>query len=172
MKLLLSILSIILITSCSFDKEDESFILSGKTDAQATFLIFGTDTIKVTNGQFIDTLSLPFSQYEYIKLNTWKWPKLIFANQDSHLDINLSSPIIKAEDDALNTYLLNIDSVLTLYSLRWDMEETNFKSILKSELAHNFKKIDSVFSNQAIPQNQIMELKQIEKLKVAHRTAN
>ena len=77
-----------------------------------------------------------------------------------------------AEGDVLNNYLLNIDSLLIPYSLRWDMKEEIFRETLKSELAANFQKIDRLFLNQSVSNKQVDELKQIEKLKVAHRTAN
>jgi len=172
MRFLLFLGFLLFLISCSIEEESDLFILSGKTGNETGFIIFGKDTIGINNGEFTDSIQLKASQYEYIQLNTWKWPKLIYAEKKKNLNIDFSKARIKVEGDILNSYLLNIDSILIPYSLRWDMEEEIFRKTLKSELTANFKKIDSLFLNQPLSEDQIDELKQIEKLKVAHRTAN
>ena len=174
MKLVLILLALVIsFSSCSKkEKNDNLFVLTGVTDNDTEFVVFGKDTLRIDNGRFIDTIQLNSSQYTYIQLNTWEWPKLIYAEKNKSLKLDLTDSRMTAEGDVLNHYLLNIDSLLIPYSLRWDMKEEIFRETLKSELAANFQKIDRFFLIQSVSNEQVDELKQIEKLKVAHRTAN
>ena len=160
-----------LLVSCSTEQERYLLILSGQVEDETKFVLFGKDTIRINEGNFIDTLKLQENYYDYIQLSNWKWPKLIYVEKGGKLEIDFTNKIA-AKNDVINTFLLNIDSLLIPYTLSWSMEEEIFRKTLKSELDTNFQRIDDYFLNQSILENQIIELKQIEKLKVAHRTAN
>jgi len=172
MKPIIKISILIFLTSCLTEKENDLFILSGIVRSEANYMLFGKDTIRIDNGEFKDTIQLKTNLYEYIQLNNWKKPLLIYAQKNKSISIDFTLPELKAEDDILNTFLLNTDSLLIPYSLKWDMEEDSFRTTLKNELSINFVKIDSFFSKSTVSDKKIRELKDLEKLKVAHRTAN
>ncbi len=173
MRIFLILILVLLLTSCQQQViKSKSLIVSGHTSDDAEYLILGNDTIEIKNGIFQDTFEIEEDYYQNVKLSTWKWGKLIYLNQNKNLNIDLIEDGIKVVDDPLNTFLLNSDSILKPYSLRWDMEEDTFRNTIASELEVNFKIIDDAFANVDLSNDVLNELKSIEKLKVAHRTAN
>jgi len=171
MKFSIAIFILIFLALCS-KKLENSIIFSGDVDPKNEFIVFANDTIDIQDGKFLDTIEINETRYDYIKIDEWKWPKLIFIDKDKNLKLDLRSNPIYIKGDPINTFLLNSDSILIPYSLRWDMKEEDFRKAIKSELAINFKKIDSTFIKVKIPEEILLELKLIEKLKVGHRTAN
>lgn len=172
MKLPVFLFICILLFSCSDKSLQKPTIISGKTDGLVEYIILKDDTIPVIDGLFLDTQVVDHDAYEYIQLSSWKWPKLFYLQNGEHLDIDFSHKDSYLVKDPFNSFLLNVDSILNPYSLTWNMEELEFREALESELKENSDKIDSVFAKSSISQELIKELKQIEKLKVAHRTAN
>jgi len=170
--ILLAILTTIL-TTCSTQEADfKSIVISGITPKDTQYLLIGGDTLKIDNNTFKDTILIKENVYDYIQLSNWKWPRLIYLDRSKSLKIDFSGDVIKVSGDKLNNFLLNSENILNLYSLRWDMKEEIFRNTITSELSTNFDIIDSVLLNSGIDNKIIKELKAIEKLKVAHRTAN
>ncbi len=147
-------------------------MLSGNVPADVNYIIFDNDTVRVDNGSYLDTIDLKDNHYAYLQLSTWKWPSLIYVEKNKDLNIDFRNDSLIVKNDPLNSFLLNIDSLLDLYPLRWDIEEADFRVGIETGLSTNFNKIDSIFKNRDVSAAQINELKDIEKLKVAHRTAN
>lgn len=160
------------IFSCSNPEKQDAIVLTGKVDHTTSYIIINKDTIHIDQGQFSTTLPPDMGQYDYIQLSSWKYPKLIYIEGNSDINIDFSMPEIIVKNDDINSYLLNIDSILTPYTLRWDMDEDLFRTTLQSELLINMNKIDSIFPIGSLSTQQLTELKLIEKLKIAHRTAN
>jgi len=165
------LLMFILVSSCGHDQNDD-IVLNVKLGKSVEYIIYGQDTLSNTNGDIRDTFLFVNEGYDYLQLSTWKWPKLFFIAKNKELNFNFSEQVLKADSDIVNDYLFNLDSILIPYSLRWDMAEADFKEAMQYEIKVNANRIDSVFSNAEISAFQLDELKQIELLKVAHRTAN
>jgi len=167
------LLTILLIVSCEVsNKQFNSIIISGQASSDVEYLIIKDDTIDVNDGHFIDSIEVTENQYDYIQLSTWKWPNLIYLDKARDLKINFTKGDANAAGDTLNTFLLNSDSILQPYSLRWDMNEDTFRNAITTELSINFEIIDSVLLDSGLSDQLKEELKSIEKYKVAHRTAN
>lgn len=173
MKYLTLILLLLVFISCDKSKSSKnSIIFSGTTPIECEYVIIKNDTIKINKGLFVDTILNDKSIYDYVQLSTWKWPKLIYLENDKNLHVDFTEASIEVKNDRLNNFLLNSDSILHSYSLNWNMENKVFRESLAKELESNFNIIDSVFSEKEIDNWVVSELKSIEKLKVAHRTAN
>ena len=165
------LLIFILICSCA-RKEHVGVELSAKLDKDVAYLVVGKDTFQNENGIILDTLLIANDRYDYVQLSTWKWPKLIFISKDANLDLNFTNQESSSNLDDVNDFLLNQDSILMPYTLRWDMSEADFLSAMKKEIKINAQRIDSAFLDKDVSAFQLDELKQIELLKVGHRTAN
>ncbi len=167
------ILTICLFSSCtSRTSQINSIIISGKVAADTEYIVVGGDTLSIKEGFFYDTMVLQESYYDYIKLSDWQWAKLVYFEKGEHLNFDFTTVPITAHDNLINQFLLNSDSVLKPYSLRWDMDEKEFRRRMKSELQTNVNLIDSLGRSKGMEGDLIDELKDIERLKIAHRTAN
>ncbi len=156
----------------SLKAQSDSFVLVGQTSQDAEYLIFNKDTLEISNGNFEHELNLDQARYDYIQLSHWEWPRLIYVDKGKSIDIEFTAEQIEVEGDRLNTFLLNKSKILQTYSLRWDMEESDFRKAMEEELNLNIEKIDSLFKDSDVSAFQIGELKDIEKLVVGHRTTN
>jgi len=125
MKFSIAIFILIFLALCS-KKLENSIIFSGDVDPKNEFIVFANDTIDIQDGKFLDTIEINETRYDYIKIDEWKWPKLIFIDKDKNLKLDLRSNPIYIKGDPINTFLLNSDSILIPYSLRWDMKEEDF----------------------------------------------
>lgn len=173
MKNFLILSLVLLFASCQQNEKPLSTILlSGSTADEAEYLVIANDTIPIKDGRFLDTLRIEEELYDYVKLDTWKWGKLMYLKKDEDLNIDFTTSTITVKGDALNDFLLNSDSILKPYSLSWNMNEEIFRSAIKDELRDNLAIIDSAFANLNIAADVVDELKTIEKFKVGHRTAN
>ncbi len=159
------------ISSCSNEEKNTIMFIDGTADKEVRFLTIGKDTIEVTEGKFSDTLIINKAEYDYLQLNTWKWPKLVLLGENDHLNLDFTKEWIEVTDD-INSFLLNKDSILSPYTAKWDMEESIFRKIFKDEIQENMLRIDSFFVNIEVSNEQIKELKQIEQMIRGHRTAN
>ena len=162
----------VLLISCFVKEESYEIIVSGETSEDAEFLVIGKDTIAVVEGFFIDTLFNANDEYHYLKLSTWKWPRIVYLQSKGKYQLNFENDWILSENDILNEFLLNRDSILSPYNARWDMTEDEFKSAWEAEFPLNMYKIDSFFNEITISPILIDEVKQMEYLTRGHLTAN
>ena len=166
-------LLILLLFDCASDKAPINEIyIAGKTDESVKFFTIDNDTIWVTNGLFSDTVSRKIDQYNYLQLDSWKWPKIVHLSVGETLNINFQENWINVETDPLNEYLLNKDSILSPYSARWNMTDSNFRKAWAEEFPLNSTKIDQFFASVDIPPSYISEIKQMELMLRGHLTAN
>ena len=164
---------LVLLTSCAqADRSVDKIVLSGYTTPDIKYLTIATDTILVKNGVFSDTLQRNRDQYNYIKLDSWKWPRIAYMKKGNSLKLDFRNDLIESEKDLVNEYLLNKDSILDSYSARWDMTDSSFRAAWQKEFPVNLNKIDSFFNTSSIPPTLIEELKQMEYMLRGHLTAN
>lgn len=171
--LLRCLMVLILVYAC---KQQEIEVVktpvSGVTDKDANYLTIGDDTLTVRDRLFSDSLDMEVDRYAYLKLDTWKWPRIIYLEKEQSHHLNFTENWITTAGSDINEYLLNRDSILQPYSARWNMDESEFTQTWEQEFPHNLLRIDSFFSNKNISSAQLKELKQMEYFQRAHRTAN
>ena len=166
-------LLILFLTACSSNETpiDEIYI-NGKTDDSVNYLRIDTDTIWVKNGLFSDTLSRTFNQYNYLQLDTWKWPKIVHLARGENLNLNFQNEWTNVETNPINEFLLNKDSILSPYTARWNMADSTFRKVWQEEFPLNMTKIDQFFASVDIAPSYISEIKQMELMLRGHLTAN
>lgn len=165
------ILLFIFLYSCNSEENQANVVIEGKVNDNVEYLTIGQDTIWVSNHQFSDTLPTKKEEYQYIKLNTWKWPRIVYLTPQQPLNFNLKNSWI-ASNTTINNFLLNRDSILIPYTAKWDMEETAFRAAWEKEFPINDSKIDSFFNKVDIPKELVAEVKQMELMLRAHLTSN
>jgi len=85
-------ITIFLIVSCSTENNiKKELILSGRVAEPAEYLILEKDTIHINQGVFLDTISQEKSQYKYIKLSSWKWPRIIYLETGETYSLHFDS---------------------------------------------------------------------------------
>lgn len=155
--------------------EPRQIYISGQANESVSYLKLGKDTIHIAKGVFSDTLIREESQYNYIQLDTWKWPKIIYLNTeepDVELDFMDETSEIGTNGDRVNQYLLNKDSILLPYTARWNMKDSVFRKAWSIEFPENMSRIDSYFEQSNVSSSIIEELKQMELMLRGHLTAN
>ena len=165
-------LFIVLFYACqSSVNTNNKVIVSGKAGEEVSYLTIGEDTISVIDGLFNDTIIREKDQYDYLKLDSWKWAKVVYLRlgETSYLEFKNDTVIT---DYILNDYLLNLDHLLVPYTAKWDANTSDFTQTWHSEFSKNMKIIDDYFDGSGIPNSIIKELKDMEYMKRGHRTAN
>ena len=151
---------------------ENKIFVSGETPPEVEFLTIAEDTIYVKDGEFSDSLFREQSEYNYLRLDSWKWPRIVYLESGKSISFDFRKEYLNVEDDLFNEFLLNTDSILTTYTARWDFTDSEFRKTWQKELPVNLEKIDNFFAGSQTPQLLIDELKQMELMKRAHRTAN
>lgn len=172
MKILYAFLLLILLTGCQVsDQEKPSDIrLSGTVASDITTLKLGSDTIGIVNGLFDFTTHIEKEKYAYFHINDKA--HILFLRPNTSLSFNISSEVIEFEDDLLNSFLMNRDSILPVYTANWNMEEDTFRATWSGEFDHNMKIIDTYFLGSHVDKRLVQEVKDMEYLKRAHITSN
>ena len=167
------LLLIVLITACQATKnQSDAIYISGTTTDDIKYLTIGTDTIAVANGTFSDTISRKEDQYNYLKIDAWKWPKIVYLQTGKNIHLNFQQAQTIVENDILNTFLLNKDTILVPYTAKWNMEDQEFRAAWEKEFPANLNTIDKYFATANIPAFLINEVKQMEYMLRGHLTAN
>lgn len=173
MRLLIYFLLVFVFYACTTTRSDSNqIIISGTSDSTVQFLTIGKDTISVVNGFFQDTLYKEKSEYNYLKISTWKWARIVYLETNKSLNLDLKKKWVGVENDPFNEFLLNKDSILGQYSARWDMTDSVFRTTWEQEFPQQLQKIERFFQNKAVPTPLIEELKQMEYMLRGHLTAN
>lgn len=163
----------VFLAACTPSKQEPITVpVSGKTNLDSGYLTIGKDTLNIDKGSFSDTIQRPESQYNYLKLEAWDWPKIVYLETGEELKLDFQNDWLDAGGDNINTFLLNKDSILSPYSAKWSMTEGEFKEAWAKEFPENLAKIDAYFSKLNTPQPLVDELKQMEYMLRGHMTAN
>lgn len=172
MRIPILILSVFLAACTPAKQKSHEVYLTGRTSPDSEYLTIGKDTIYIEQGIFSDTINRDEDQYNYLKLDSWKWPRIVHLGLEDNLNLDFQNEWVEAESDTVNTFLLNKDSILSNYSARWDMADSAFRATWEKEFPANMAKIDTYFAKSNTPAHFIEEIKQMEYMLRGHLTAN